>query len=135
MQLRVLRRKNAFWTRRLPPTPISERNGPTTLSHEACARPSGRNTDAVTLGVLFALACTQVPTTLIVLHRLTAACHRCRQDATSGLSRWRRRARERDELIRVANLGDRDLWDLGMTLSDVRAEANKPFWRKPFWER
>lgn len=87
------------------------------------------------LGVFSVLSCAPFPTTLTVLDRLTAKCRRYWQYGASRLNRWRRRSRERDELIQLANLGDRDLWDLGMTLSDVRAEANKPFWHKPFWEK
>ena len=39
---------------------------------------------------------------------------------------WRRRARERREMAR---LDHRALRDLGLSASQVRYEANKPFWR------
>jgi len=42
------------------------------------------------------------------------------------LATWRRRARERREL---GNLDYRTIRDLGMSPSDIRFEANKPFWR------
>ena len=42
------------------------------------------------------------------------------------LNSWRRRSRERREL---AQLDHRTLRDLGMTESQARFEANKPFWR------
>ncbi len=42
------------------------------------------------------------------------------------LATWRRRARERREL---ANIDHRTLRDLGISPTDVRFEADKPFWR------
>ncbi len=39
---------------------------------------------------------------------------------------WRRRARERSEM---AKLDHRALRDLGLSVSQVQFEANKPFWR------
>ncbi len=39
---------------------------------------------------------------------------------------WRRRAQERHEL---ANLDHRAIRDIGLSPSDIRYEANKPFWR------
>jgi len=39
---------------------------------------------------------------------------------------WRRRAQERREL---ANLDHRTIRDLGLSPSEIRFEANKPFWR------
>ena len=43
-----------------------------------------------------------------------------------GLLRWQQRASER---TRLANLGDRDLEDVGLTRAQLRAEIEKPFWR------
>jgi uncharacterized protein YjiS (DUF1127 family) len=43
------------------------------------------------------------------------------------LQLWRQRSHERGEL---AKLDARSLHDLGLTESDARFEANKPFWRK-----
>lgn len=40
---------------------------------------------------------------------------------------WRQRARERQEL---ATLDHRMIRDLGLSPSDIRFEANKPFWRR-----
>jgi uncharacterized protein YjiS (DUF1127 family) len=42
------------------------------------------------------------------------------------LETWRRRAQERREL---ANLDHRTIRDLGLSPSEIRFEANKPFWR------
>lgn len=42
------------------------------------------------------------------------------------LATWRRRAQERREL---ADLDYRTIRDLGISPSDIRFEANKPFWR------
>jgi len=42
------------------------------------------------------------------------------------LETWRRRAQERREL---ANLDYRTIRDLGLSPSEIRFEANKPFWR------
>ncbi len=42
------------------------------------------------------------------------------------LATWRRRAQERREL---AVLDYRTIRDLGISPSDIRFEANKPFWR------
>jgi uncharacterized protein YjiS (DUF1127 family) len=42
------------------------------------------------------------------------------------LSEWRRRARSRRE---IAMLDDCDLRDLGLSASQMRFEARKPFWR------
>jgi uncharacterized protein YjiS (DUF1127 family) len=39
---------------------------------------------------------------------------------------WARRIREAEEL---AQLDDRELRDIGLTRSEVRAVFNKPFWR------
>jgi len=39
---------------------------------------------------------------------------------------WRRRGRERRELLR---LGDVELRDFGVSRSEAIGEANKPFWR------
>lgn len=39
---------------------------------------------------------------------------------------WQRRARDRREL---ASLDHRTMRDLGISPSDIRFEANKPFWR------
>ncbi|HJQ59311.1 MAG TPA: DUF1127 domain-containing protein [Vineibacter sp.] len=39
---------------------------------------------------------------------------------------WLRRSRERAELARFS---ERDLRDIGITVSDVQWEINKPFWR------
>ena len=41
------------------------------------------------------------------------------------LETWRRRAQERREL---ANLDHRTIRDLGLSPSEIRFEANKPFW-------
>lgn len=46
---------------------------------------------------------------------------------TSVLQLWRQRNHERQEL---AKLDTRSLRDLGLSESDVRFEASKPFWRK-----
>lgn len=43
------------------------------------------------------------------------------------LSLWRRRARERAQLLR---LGDRELRDIGLTPADAAFLASKPFWRE-----
>lgn len=43
------------------------------------------------------------------------------------LRKWRRRARERSELI---NLTDRELWDFGVTRCEAMGEWRKPFWRQ-----
>ncbi len=40
---------------------------------------------------------------------------------------WRRRARERRELV---NLDHRTIRDLGLSPSEIQFEANKPFWRR-----
>jgi uncharacterized protein YjiS (DUF1127 family) len=45
---------------------------------------------------------------------------------TGLLARWRRRARERRELMRMS---DRDLSDIALTRIDAWREAEKPFWR------
>ena len=42
------------------------------------------------------------------------------------LETWRRRAQERREL---ATLDHRTIRDLGLSPSEIRFEANKPFWR------
>ena len=42
------------------------------------------------------------------------------------LETWRRRAQERREL---ANLDHRTIRVLGLSPSEIRFEANKPFWR------
>ena len=42
------------------------------------------------------------------------------------LADWRRRARERADL---AQLGEREARDLGLAVSQVQFEANKPFWQ------
>ena len=39
---------------------------------------------------------------------------------------WRQRVRERGSL---ASLSERDLHDVGLSLSEAMAEAEKPFWR------
>ena len=40
---------------------------------------------------------------------------------------WRRRIRERGQLAR---LGERELYDLGLSRGTVYAELHKPFWRE-----
>jgi uncharacterized protein YjiS (DUF1127 family) len=44
----------------------------------------------------------------------------------SILIQWRDRVRSRYELM---SLGDRELWDVGLTRVDADNEASKPFWR------
>jgi len=39
---------------------------------------------------------------------------------------WSRRIREREEL---ADFGERDLRDIGLSRADLYNEVNKPFWR------
>lgn len=46
--------------------------------------------------------------------------------ATRRLRLWRRRARDRRELLR---LDTRLLRDIGVTADEARCEATKPFWR------
>jgi uncharacterized protein YjiS (DUF1127 family) len=43
------------------------------------------------------------------------------------MRQWRRRATSRRDL---ANLSERDLWDLRLTRADAERESNKPFWRE-----
>jgi uncharacterized protein YjiS (DUF1127 family) len=40
---------------------------------------------------------------------------------------WQRRARSRRGLMA---LGERELWDIGLTRIDAEREARKPFWRE-----
>lgn len=42
------------------------------------------------------------------------------------LTLWRRRSRERAEL---AQWGERELHDIGLSASDAMYETSKPFWR------
>jgi uncharacterized protein YjiS (DUF1127 family) len=42
------------------------------------------------------------------------------------IAEWQCRARSRSEL---KTLGEHDVWDIGMTLSDARGEASKHFWQ------
>ena len=46
--------------------------------------------------------------------------------ALTTLRTWRERSRVRREL---AQWGERDLHDIGVSWSDVATEVNKPFWR------
>ncbi|MFC3675615.1 DUF1127 domain-containing protein [Ferrovibrio xuzhouensis] len=46
--------------------------------------------------------------------------------AFDALLGWQRRARQRGQL---AGMSDSDLKDVGLSRSDVAAEADKPFWR------
>ena len=48
------------------------------------------------------------------------------RSALATLSVWRERARARREL---AQWGERELHDIGMSSSIVALEVNKPFWR------
>ena len=48
------------------------------------------------------------------------------RSALATLRTWRERARMRREL---ANWGERDLHDIGVSWSDIATEVNKPFWR------
>jgi len=44
---------------------------------------------------------------------------------TATLATWRRRTRERRELVRMSEL---ELHDFGVSRSQALAEADKPFW-------
>ena len=48
------------------------------------------------------------------------------RNALATLRVWRERARARREL---AQWGERELHDIGMSSSSVAVEVNKPFWR------
>lgn len=52
------------------------------------------------------------------------------QGLLAGLSRrialWRRRAREREELMNMSLL---ELSDMGVSVAEAEFEASKPFWR------
>jgi uncharacterized protein YjiS (DUF1127 family) len=48
------------------------------------------------------------------------------RNAFATLNVWRERARARREL---AQWGERELHDIGMSASTVAVEVNKPFWR------
>ena len=48
------------------------------------------------------------------------------QNLVALLREWQRRAHGRAEL---AELGDRELRDIGLTRYDARHEIGKPFWR------
>ena len=45
------------------------------------------------------------------------------------LRRWRERVRTRRHLARLCGLDDHILQDIGLTRSELRCEAEKPFWR------
>jgi uncharacterized protein YjiS (DUF1127 family) len=45
------------------------------------------------------------------------------------LRRWRERFRTRRQLARLCDLDDHMLQDIGLTRSELRCEAKKPFWR------
>jgi len=48
--------------------------------------------------------------------------------AAGTLRAWRKRAREKRML---AELGERDWHDMGLSRSDIDAELRRPFWRAP----
>jgi len=48
------------------------------------------------------------------------------RNALATVKVWRERSRARREL---AQWGERELHDIGMSASTVAAEVNKPFWR------
>lgn len=56
-----------------------------------------------------------------VLVRTRAGC----EALLSRIGEWHRRAAGRRELM---TLTDQDLHDIGISPSEARAEANKPFW-------
>jgi uncharacterized protein YjiS (DUF1127 family) len=70
--------------------------------------------------------------------RYLDTCRRSGPDALRHLARrvatilglWRRRQRDRRELVRLAELDDRMLADIGLSRSDAEFLINKPFWRE-----
>ena len=55
-----------------------------------------------------------------------AAPHTLLSDLGQRIHRWRRRSRERFELMHMTDL---DLADIGISRADAEMEAVKPFWR------
>jgi uncharacterized protein YjiS (DUF1127 family) len=45
------------------------------------------------------------------------------------LRRWRERIRARPQLARLCDLDDHILHDIGLTRSELRCDAETPFWR------
>lgn len=55
-----------------------------------------------------------------------AAAHGALSELGQRIRLWRKRSRERYELMQMSDL---DLSDIGISRTDVEMEAAKPFWR------